>query len=63
MMTPSRCTERRMMTGEGPFIPHPPVTIDTVSSFLRVCCGSLEGHNSTVWSISFDLSGNRLSEW
>ncbi|CAI8041718.1 Probable cytosolic iron-sulfur protein assembly protein CIAO1 homolog, partial [Geodia barretti] len=25
-----------------------------------ICCGSLEGHQSTVWSIDFDASGDRL---
>ena len=29
-------------------------------SFYRICCGSLEGHDSTVWSISFEATGNRL---
>lgn len=27
---------------------------------LRICISSLEGHDSTVWSIAFEPSGNRL---
>ena len=66
MMTPSRYTERRMTTGEEPsprpnfILPQPP--LPPLSSF-RVCCGSLEGHESTVWSISFEPTGNRLGGW
>lgn len=26
-----------------------------------VCCATLEGHESTVWSVAFDRSGERLA--
>ena len=28
--------------------------------FFRVCFDTLEGHKSTVWSLSFDKRGDRL---
>ena len=31
-------------------------------SLPRICCGSLEGHQSTVWSIDFDTTGDRLGK-
>lgn len=30
---------------------------------LRTCISSLEGHDSTVWSIAFEHSGNRLGTY
>ena len=35
----------------------------TLVDFSRSCCGSLEGHESTVWSIAFEPpGGNRLGK-
>ena len=28
----------------------------------RTCCGTLEGHESTVWCIDFEASGDRLGK-
>ena len=32
-----------------------------VFDFCRSCCGSLEGHESTVWAVAFEPpDGNRI---
>lgn len=55
-----------------PPLPPPPQLLasasydDTVKLYREeeddwVCCATLEGHESTVWSLAFDRSGERLA--
>ena len=58
-MIQSRSTERMTMIGER-YTHYIMYQQYTHTHTPRTSCGSLEGHESTVWAIAFDSTGERL---